>query len=188
MTSFVDVIRPSNKIQRFLFDVASILGCSFLIALAAQIAIPCTPVPMTLQVLVVLLIGAVLGSKKGAMAVLTYLAEGAIGLPVFATGKSILNGGPTCGYLFGFVIAAYLIGFLLERGPKEKFLYTVFAMSLGTLVILLLGASWLSFYVGGFTTAIKFGVLPFLVGDCVKILVAAALVPSCWKLIGALQQ
>lgn len=187
MSCFVDVARPDKRPYALAFDFLTVLGGSFLIALLAQISIPLgfTPVPLTLQTLGVLLIGGVLGRKKGIWAVLTYLFQGAVGLPFFAGGASGIAClmGPTAGYFFGFIVAATLVGLLLERGPKEKFSYTIATMSVGAFCILFFGALWLSFFVGGMQMAIALGVIPFLLGECAKVVMAALLIPAGWKLI-----
>ena|ERR1700722_14061463 len=187
MSCFVDVVRPNRRPFAWASDLITIFGGSLLMALLAQISIPLgfTPVPLTLQTLGVLLIGGVLGSKKGVAAVLAYLGQGALGLPFFAGGGSGLTSlmGPRGGYFLGFTIAALVVGFLLERGAKEKFSYTIATMSVGAFCILFFGAFWLSFFVGGVSMAITLGVMPFLLGECIKVVIAATLIPIGWKLI-----
>lgn len=184
MTAFVDIARPAKT--TWAFNLLCILSGSVLISLLAQCAyiLPWTPVPITLQTLGVLLMGALLGKNRGALAVLAYLAQGAAGLPVFAagTGGAAVLIGPTAGYLWGFALAAYLIGTLLERGWKERYSLTLVAMVVGSAVIYLCGAAWLSLFVGS-GSAFALGVAPFLIGDCLKMVLAAMLVPSGWKLL-----
>lgn len=184
MSYFAAVLRPVSKPLAFSFDFLCVIGGSLLISLMSQASIPLgfSPVPLTLQTLAVLLIGGILGSKKGALAIIAYLIEGAFGLPVFAGGSAGVAPllGPLGGYFLGFVAAAYLIGFLLEKGWRANFFQTLLAMVFGTLVIWLIGAIWLSFYVGS-KNAFYLGVVPFLIGDVVKCLLAAALIPSGWK-------
>lgn len=122
MTSFVDVIRPvRSKPIAFAYDTGCILFGSLFLALFSQLAIPLwfSPVPLTMQTFAVLLLGALLGSKRGPLAVALFLAEGACGLPFFAGGTAGISGA-TAGYLIGFVLCAFLVGFLLERGWKKK--------------------------------------------------------------------
>ncbi len=157
--------------------LASFLGSCFL-ALCAQISIPLgfTPVPLTLQVLAVLLLGSYLGPKRGMWAVLFYLLEGALGAPVFAgqcAGLSILTG-VTAGYLVGFVLAAGLVGALIRRYPSSSFVERCVWSSCGVGVIHLCGALWLSRFVG-WQAAWTLGVIPFLIGDAIKVVVVAAL-------------
>jgi len=166
-----------------------VLGFSLLTALAAQVAIPLpwTPVPITGQTFAVLLTGALLGSRLGALALIAYLFEGAIGLPFFAaggTGPARLLMSPTSGYLLSYPAAAFLTGMLAERGWDKRFLTAAAAISLGSIVILLSGWSWLSIWTGSASHAWTIGVAPFIPGDIVKILLAAVALPSGWALLG----
>ncbi|MCS7087290.1 MAG: biotin transporter BioY, partial [Thermoflexales bacterium] len=147
-------------------------------------SIPLQPVPITGQTFGVLLAGAALGARRGALALLAYLAQGLIGLPFFAGGTSGMARllGPTGGYLVGFVAAAALVGWLSERGWDRRFISTFAAMALGNLVIYALGAPWLAQFVG-WERALSAGVLPFLPGDAIKALLAALALPSAWALI-----
>ena len=185
---YADLLRPSMRRSALLYDAALVLGGSLFIALSAQVAIqlPFSPVPITGQTLAVLLVGALLGSRRGALAVLAYIAEGLAGLPVFAGGAAGLARlfGPTGGYLVGFVAAAFLVGWLAERGWDRRFGTTIAAMTLGNVVIYSVGAVWLAVFVGGLSRAWSLGVLPFLPGDALKIVLAAVLLPGGWKLLG----
>lgn len=185
---YADLLRPTLRRSALLYDAALVLGGSLFIALSAQIAVqlPFSPVPVTGQTLAVLLVGALLGSRRGALAVLAYIAEGLAGLPVFAGGAAGLArlAGPTGGYLIGFVVAAYVVGLLAERGWDRRFGTTVAAMTLGNGVIYAIGATWLAVFVGGAAQAWSLGVLPFLPGDALKIILAAVLLPGGWKLLG----
>ena len=156
-------------------EAAVIIGASVIIALFAPISIPLpfTPVPIATQPHVVLFLAVLLGSKRGSLAVLSYLFQGAIGLPVFAGGKAglLCLAGPTGGYLVGYVVAAYVTGLLFEklkeRTPTRAFL----AMAVGNLTIFVFGLSWLSHFVG-LQKAFLLGMLPFLLGDFIKLVVA----------------
>lgn len=184
MTSFVDIIKPAHsKPIAFAYDACCIFVGSLFLALLSQLAIPLwfSPVPLTLQTFAVLLMGALLGSKRGALAVSLYLAEGACGLPFFAGGTSGISG-VTAGYLIGFVLCAFLVGFLLERGWKKSYPLTLCALAIGSSVILACGIIWLSLYVG-VMNALAVGLYPFLIGDVMKLLAATALIPSGWKLL-----
>jgi biotin transport system substrate-specific component len=186
MTSFVDTVRPTHKLGGIFYTLLCLVGGSLFLAFLSQIAIPLwfTPVPITLQSFGVMLLGALLGSKKGALAVILYLIEGGIGLPVFAGGAAGFGVffGLTGGYLLGFILAAYLIGWLLERGWQESYLLTLTALSSGTIIIWSMGALWLSFFVG-VSQALILGVYPFVIGCSLKIIAAATLIPSGWKAI-----
>ena len=168
-------------------EVALILGGSLLIALSAQLqfVLPFSPVPMTGQTFAVLLLGALYGSKRGPATVVTYLALGAMGLPVFAGGAFGLARfvGPTAGYLVGFLAAAFVVGFLSERGWDRKPWATAVSMLIGNGMIYVAGVLWLSRFVG-WQAVLSIGVLPFLVGDALKIALATILLPAGWKLIG----
>jgi biotin transport system substrate-specific component len=165
-------------------DLLLIVGASLLIAIAAQVAVPLpfSPVPMTLQPMAILLVGAVLGSARGAAAAALYLLEGATGLPVFAQGKGgiyWLIAGPTAGYLLSYPLVAWVTGALSERGWSRSILRTVAMMAAGITLIHLGGWSWLSAVIGlGPDRAFAVGTAPFLAGDLVKIAIAAALLQS----------
>ena len=180
--TLVDVVLPRPR--SWLFDVGLVVLFSAFVALMAQIEIPLWPVPLTLQTLGVLFTGAVLGSRRGAFSMLLYLAEGLVGLPVFAGGASGVTQllGPTGGYLVGFVIAAGLVGWLAERGWDRRLLWTVLAMVIGNLAIYALGVSWLAVFLGDLQTALVKGALIFVPGDLVKIAVATLALPGGWAL------
>jgi biotin transport system substrate-specific component len=183
----VDVFRPSLRRYSLAYDSACVVGGSLLVALSAQVAIPLpfSPVPITGQTLAALLIGALLGRQLGAYALLLYLAEGAIGLPVFAGGGIGLArlAGPTGGFLAGLVVAAYLVGFLAERGWDRRPATTVLAMLFGNIVIYAFGLTWLARFLGA-SQVLAAGLLPFIPGDLLKLALAAALLPSGWALLG----
>jgi len=163
-----------------------VLGSLLLAALAqVKIVLPFTPVPITGQTLGVLLIGAALGSKRGAASIILYLTEGALGLPFFAGGASgmgILTGA-TAGYLLGFVGAAYVIGLLAERGLERSVRTSIIPFIVGTVIIYICGVAWLSVVVGSFGKAITLGMLPFLIGDAVKLITASLILPTAWKFV-----
>ena len=179
-----------------LADVSLILLGSLFVAAMAQLSIPLQPVPVTGQTFAVLLVGMVLGSRRGALALGAYLVEGVAGLPVFAEAKSGLLTvlGPTGGYLIGFIAAAWVVGFLAERGFDRNLIKTLLAMVVGNVAIYLLGLTWLAFgfavvpgseFTGiGMENALNYGLYQFLLGDSLKAILAAMLLPSAWKLIG----
>lgn len=169
-------------------DFLLVIGASLLIAVAAQIAIPLpfTPVPLTLQPLAVILIGAVLGSTRGAAAAALYLLEGIGGLPVFAQGHggAIWLVGPTAGYLLSYPFAAWLAGFVSERGWGGTISRAVSGMLLALGVIYLGGWGWLAALVGP-ANAFAAGVAPFVFADVVKVALGAALLPKLQKVVRA---
>ncbi|HLE61769.1 MAG TPA: biotin transporter BioY [Pyrinomonadaceae bacterium] len=165
-------------------SVGVVFAFSLLTALAAQVSIPIGPVPITGQTFAVTLTGALLGSRLGAIAMIIYLAEGAAGLPFFSNGGSgILTFlGPTGGYLVAFPASAFITGAFAEHGWDKRFLTAAAAMTIGSAVILLAGWAWLS-QLMPLTVAYHAGIEPFIIGDIVKIVLAAAVLPSGWYLL-----
>ncbi len=183
-----------TRAQQRVVDILLIIGGSLFTALMAQIAIPLpfTPVPITGQTLAVLLVGAALGSRRGALSMAAYVLEGAAGLPVYAGGAAGLARllGPTGGYLIGFIAAAWVTGWLAERGWDRRPFSTALAMLAGNVVIYLVGLPWLARFLGGFLGpkgAIALGLLPFIPGDLLKLTLATFLLPSIWWMIRKLQ-
>ena len=167
-------------------QVGLVIGFSLLTALAAQILIPIGPVPITAQTFAVLLTGALLGSRLGAMAMIAYLIEGAGGLPFFAGGHFGLVHlmGPTGGYLVAFPAAAFITGAFAEHGWDRRFFSAAAAMAIGSIVIIVCGSVWFSLLTRtSIVNAVRVTVAPFILGDVVKILLAAAVLPSGWKLL-----
>ncbi len=168
-----------------LWRAALVVAGSALIALCAQIAVPLpgSPVPVTGQTFAVLLVGAALGSRLGAATVLTYLAEGAAGLPVFAPGGApglARFTGPTAGYLAGFVAAAYVAGYLAERGWDRRAWTAIASLLLADAIIYVPGLLWLVRFVP-VDRVLGAGLTPFIAGDLYKVVVAAALLPVAWR-------
>jgi biotin transport system substrate-specific component len=160
-------------------------GALFVAALSqVKIPLPFTPVPLTGQTFAVLLVGAALGAKRGLGSIGLYLLLGACGLPFFAGGASGLSylSGPTLGYLVGFVAAAALTGFLADRGLDRKVSTALLAFLAGQAVIYLFGLAWLTVLLG-FQQAVLVGLVPFLLGDALKIGAAALALPAAWKLV-----
>ena len=176
--SFSETIWPRTNAWR---EAAIILLGSWLIALTAQVVIPLVPVPVTGQTFGVLLISALLGRKRGVWTVLSYLTQGAMGLPFFAgaTGGIAKLVGPTGGYLFGFILAAYVVGWLSEKGWDRRFFSTIASMTIGNLVIYAFGVTWLSYFIG-LNASLSAGLFPFIYGDILKILLAAFILPYLW--------
>jgi biotin transport system substrate-specific component len=167
-------------------QVGLVIGFSLLTALSAQIVIPFVPVPFTGQTFAVLLAGALLGSRLGAMAMIAYLIEGATGLPFFAGGAAGVAHlmGQTGGYLIAFPAAAFITGAFAEQGWDRKYFTAVAAMAAGSVVIILFGCLWFSFLTRTSPlVAFQFTVLKFIPGDIIKIALAAAVLPTGWKLL-----
>ena len=182
--AMLDSLMTPSAATSAVTKAALVVFGSLLLAVSAQFKIPLYPVPVTGQTLVVLLIGMTYGPRLGGITVAAYLFEGALGLPVFAggaAGVAVLMG-PTAGYLFGFLLAAIAMGYLAERGMGRTVVSTIAAMVIGNCVIYLCGALWLANFIG-FGQAIAAGVLPFLYGDALKLVVAAGLMPWAWRAV-----
>lgn len=191
--TLVDAAIPTS--QPLLRDAALVVASGTLMALLARITIPLPFVPITAQTLGVLLIGALLGSRRGALAMLVYLAQGIAGLPVFAGGASAWTitpygpaiAGTSAGYLWSYPFAAFVVGFLAEHGWDRSFWRSALAMLAGEAVIYAIALPWLAhFPFMGMRNAIRFGLLPFIPGDAIKLLVAAAVLPSGWRFLSRL--
>lgn len=167
-------------------DAVLVVGGAALTALAAQVSIPLpfTPVPLTLQTFAVLLTGAALGTIRGVLSMTLYLVAGVLGAPVFSNHSSGW-GGVSFGYVIGFVVAAGVVGFLAERGATRGILRTAGVMVIGNLVIYAVGVPWLMAVAHvSFPQALALGVVPFLIGDAIKVAIAAGLFPAAWRLAG----
>ncbi len=177
-----DVLIPRKTLLR---DILLVLGASLFMALMARIALPLpfSPVPVTGQTFAVLLVGVVLGSRLGSLGVLAYIAEGAAGMPVFAGGGGFAYLlGPTGGYLAGFAAAAFVTGWLAERGWDRRPVTAALAMLAGNAVIYLFGLSWLSRF-AGVENILVVGLYPFAAGDLLKLALATAALPLAWKVL-----
>ncbi len=160
-------------------DAALVAGGVLLLALGAHVAIPLKPVPITGQTFAVLLVAAALGWRRGYTTVILYIVLGTAGLPIFAAVSSPV----TYGYLAGFALAALVVGWLAERGWDRAVVTSLAAMLLGEVAIYACGLPWLAQFTG-WGGALTFGLVPFLVGDSVKLALAAALLPAAWRLTG----
>lgn len=184
-----DVTRPDRPALQALWLTSAVVLGVCLLTLSAKLQVPFWPVPMTMQTLVVLMLGMAYGPWLGAGTVLGYLLVGAMGFPVFAGTPERGVGlpymlGPTGGFLFGFVAAAWLAGVLAERGWDRTVLRCGIAMLLGTAVIILAGLAWLAPAVG-LARAIEVGFVPFLASSIVKIVLGAVSLPLIWRLLAA---
>ncbi len=167
-------------------DVALVIGAAVLTGIVAQVSIPLpfTPVPVTLQTLTVLLAGAALGPIRGGLSMLLYLVAGVAGVPWFSQQESGWALA-TFGYIIGFVVAATFVGALAQRGADRTVLGAAFLMVLGNLVIYAIGVAWLANWIPlDMPAALQAGMWPFLIGDALKIVLAAGLLPAAWKLAG----
>ena len=160
-----------------------IIGAAVFVGISAQIAIPLpfTPVPLTGQTFAVLLSAAALGSLRGVTAMALYAVAGIAGVPWFAQASHGFAM-PSFGYILGFIAAAWVVGFVAERGATRTPLKMAGLMVLGNVVIYAFGVTWLAFALNvGFAKAISLGLTPFVIGDVIKIAIAAGLVPLIWK-------
>ena len=186
------IVQPTTRVRAIVRDVLLVVGFALLTAAAAQIEIQLgfTPVPLTGQTFAVLLSGAVLGMRRGALSQLVYWMAGLTGLPFYSGGAGGWKSGTgaTLGYLVGFIVAAGAIGYLAEKKQDRNFATSLPAMLLGSTLIYTCGAAWLTTYLNigfatGETNAIALGVAPFLVGDVIKALLAAACTTGVWAAI-----
>ncbi len=155
-------------------------------ALLSQVRLELGPVPLTGQTLGVLLIGAAYGFSLGGVTMLAYLLVGGLGLGVFSGGAAgwAVFTGATAGYLLGFPVAAAVVGFLAQRGFDRRVSTTALAMFVGNLIIYIPGLLWLKQLAPDWPTTLQWGLVPFVPGDLLKLLVAALLLPAAWKLLG----
>jgi len=184
--TLVDAILPrTNPRVDLMRKVLVVLGFTALIALSAKIAIgvPWSSVPVTGQTFAILLTGALLGSRLGALTVMAYLAEGAMGLPVFAYGGGAAYfAGPTAGFLLGFVPMAFVVGYLCERGWDRRPWTAIPAFLAGEVVLYIFGLAWLAYFVPA-DRLLSAGLIPFIPGDLTKIALAALALPSGWAIL-----
>ena len=182
-TTLVNSLWDQKSLLR---NILLAIAGSLLLVVSAKIKIPFYPVPLSMQTFVVLMIGMVYGWKLGGATILLYLAEGALGLPVFSGTPERGIGiaymmGPTGGYLVGFLFAAVLVGWLAERGWGQHAASTFGAMVLGNLLIYSLGLFWLGTVIGWDKPVLAYGLTPFILGDLLKIVAATLLLPLAWN-------
>jgi biotin transport system substrate-specific component len=187
LADFLVPIRVGERTPTRLRHIALVLVGTLFVALCAQVYIPTLPVPFTGQTFGVLLVGGALGFRRGALALLLYLAIGTIGIPVFAQGKAGLAivQGATGGYLIGFAISAAIVGRLAELGWDRKIGGSLAMMAIGSAVIYAIGVPWLKLTTGlPWETAVTEGMTKFLIWDVAKLAVAAGIFPVAWWVIG----
>ena len=187
LADFLVPIRVGERLGTRVRHIALVVAGTLFVSLCAQVYIPTLPVPFTGQTFGVLLVGGALGFRRGLVALLLYLAIGAIGIPVYAQGKSGLDviQGVTGGYLVGFVVAAALVGRLAELGWDRRIGGALAMMAIGTAVIYAIGVPWLKLAAGlSWTDAVAGGMTKFLIWDAAKLAVAAGIFPLSWWLIG----
>jgi biotin transport system substrate-specific component len=192
MTSLAPASRPLVLVDRVfprsvVTNILLVLAGTGLVVLCSQpfLTIPMVPVPITMQTFAVLLVGSALGPARGAVSLGLYLVLGVAGLPVFAGNASgSLFALPSGGYIVGFVVAAVVVGWFANLAWDRHVLKTLLSFGIGSLVIYAFGVPWLAASLDlDLWTAIMVGVVPFLIGDALKALLAAGLLPGTWKLI-----
>ena len=196
MTALIHLPAPTTLLDFFprsrVRDLLAVSSFALLTALAAQVTIPLgfTPVPITGQTFSVLLAGGVLGARLGASSQLLYIFLGAMGLPFYAEAQGgwAAATGSTAGYLVGFVVAAFMVGLMAERGQDRNLVTSLPAFLAGSIIVYSLGALWLAYRLNiplsakaGEPSAIAYGVAPFLVGDLLKVVAAGVLLPTVWR-------
>ena len=171
-----------NKNLKILFSIITVFLGSLLLIASAKIKVPLYPVPMTLQPLAVLMIAMLFGRKLATLTVGLYIFKGIIGLPVFAFGGGIMYlMGPTGGFILGFFVSAFVVGYLADHGWGKKISLSIFSMLIGMIVIYTLGIFQLAL-LKGFNVALLKGFYPFLLGDFYKLLLAGIVTPYIWKI------
>lgn len=170
--------RKNSASNRVLLVLAGVC----LLAAASQLSIPIEPVPLTFQSMTVVLIGMVYGARYGAYVMTTYLIAGALGLPIFAdfSGGIVKLFGPTGGYLAGFLPAAFLSGYLAQKGWAKNVFSSFAVACLGASIIFFFGIAWLAKFVG-LQQAITMGLLPFVLSETIKLIAVSLLIPKVWK-------
>jgi biotin transport system substrate-specific component len=173
--------------QTWVRNLALVVGGAAFVGLSAQIFfyLPWNPaVPVTLQTFAVILTAGALGSIRGVLAMLVYAVAGVVGVPWFAEASSGYSA-PSFGYIVGFIVAAFIVGRIAEHGATRSFATSIGLMLLGSVIIYAIGATWLKFNLGvpwfGAESAWAYGVKDFIVGDAIKLLAAAGLLPLAWK-------
>jgi biotin transport system substrate-specific component len=185
--ALIDAVIPGSGILR---EVAIILSFACITALCAQASFWIGPVPITGQTFGAILAGSLLGSRRGALSQLSYLIIGATGLPFwFALGGPIgilRLIGPTAGYLYGFVVEAFVIGWLMEKGWGKQLYKTIPAMLAGEVVLYTCGVAWLSAFIPAYRL-LQAGLYPFIVGDSIKMALASSTLPAGWAIVDRLK-
>ncbi len=189
IADFLVPIRVGERLNARVRDVALVAAGALLVYLTARVAfpVPGSPVPITGQTFGVLLVGGALGFRRGLIAVALYVVLGVVGLPFFAEGKGGLTviWGATGGYLVGFAVAGALVGRLAELGWDRRLGGALGAMMLGNVVIYAVGLPWLKVVTGmSVQDTVANGLSPFLVGDVLKLVLAAVLFPAAWWIVG----
>ena len=184
--TLLDKIQPIQQVNPILRNILLAVAGTLVLTISAKIQIPFYPVPMTMQTLVVMMIGMILGPRLGTATLLLYFAEGLVGLPVFAgtpekgIGLSYMLGS-TGGYLAGFIFAAATCGWLAQRGWDRNVWKTAGALLIGNAIIYLPGLLWMAILFGFDKPILAWGLTPFILGDLLKVAIAALVLPLIWR-------
>ena len=180
-TSLINVLIPTYGINTHYKNIALVLFGTLVLAVSSKIQVPFWPVPMTMQTFVVFIIGMSYGWRLAFATLITYLIEGALGLPVFAKGGGLLYlMGPTAGYLYGMTVAAGVMGFFAERGYAKSYIKSLLPLLIGTFIIFAFGVVYLGSIIG-YDKALAAGLYPFILSELFKIALAITLIPTIWK-------
>ena len=179
-----NIIKIESKEKEILKNILLVLGGVVFLSLMAQVMIPLpyTPVPITLGSFAVTLMGLLYGRKLATATFLSYVAAGTAGIPVFANFKTGVLFSPSGGYIFGYIVAAIFLGYLADKGFTKSYAKTILALIIANIIIYALGVLQLSLFVPN-KDVFKLGVYPFLVGDTLKMMAVASLVPTLWKFV-----
>lgn len=181
----IDYVLPSFKTKSGLRNVLLVVCGSLLITAASKLSVPVQPVPFTMQSYAILVLAMAMGFRLATATVAFYLAQGAVGIPVFASGTASIASfvGPTGGYLFGFLFAAMAVGYLADKGFDKKLSTSILAMAIGTVVLFVPGVLWLA-QLFGMQKALAVGLHPFWFGMTAKLVLGALTLPLAWKWVG----
>ena len=184
-TLISNIVKIETKEKELLKNILLVLGGVAFLSLMSQVIIPLpfTPVPISLGTFGVTLMALLYGRKLGTATILSYVAAGSLGAPIFAGFKSGSLFSPTGGYILGYIVATIILGYLSDKGVTKSYVKTFFSLLLSSAIILTLGSIVLSLFVPG-KNAFMVGVLPFLPGDAIKSTTITLLLPTLWKVIG----
>ncbi|WP_315521216.1 biotin transporter BioY [Leptotrichia wadei] len=183
-TLISNIVKIEAKEKETFKNILLVLGGVAFLSIMSQVLIPLpyTPVPISLGTFGVTLMALLYGRKLGTATILSYVAAGSLGAPIFAGGKAGSLFSPTGGYILGYIIAVVILGYLADKGVTKSYVKTILSLLLSSAIILTLGALVLSLFVPG-KNAFMIGVLPFLPGDALKSTTVTLLLPTLWKFI-----
>jgi len=182
-TTLINSLLSTYNVNTYIKNISLVLFGTLLLALSSKVQVPFWPVPMTMQTFIVFIIGMAYGWRLAFFTLVVYLAEGALGLPVFAKGGGLLYlAGPTAGYLYGMTVAAAVIGFFAELGYNGSYFKSLISLIIGTIIIFLFGVGYLGSIIG-YDKALAGGLYPFIPSEFFKIGLAVVFIPSITRYI-----